>query len=148
MAAKENHLKTLEDFRNFAAAFAKSLSGNELVLLSGPMGAGKTEFVGAVLRALSYERTMAASPTYAFHHVYSEAGKPAVEHWDLYRIKAHSELEGIGLWDSLKDSEELVIIEWPERVNPSDWPRQRPRIHIKIEVGSDQSRFLSIDKVL
>jgi len=144
VAAKENHLKTLEDFRNFAGVFAKSLSGNELVLLSGSMGAGKTEFVSAMLMALGYLRTMAASPTYAFHHIYSEAGRPAVEHWDLYRVKNQSELDGIGLWDSLKDSEGLVVIEWPERVNVSDWPKLRPRIHILIEVRSDQSRFLSM----
>lgn len=78
--------------------------------LQGPMGVGKTHFVGRFVKALG--GPLVSSPTYAFHHVYSTpVGR--VDHWDLMRVKDLEELESLGFWEQLR-SADMSLIEWPD----------------------------------
>lgn len=140
-------VSTLDALAKFAAGFAAQLTGNEIILLSGPMGAGKTEFVKQLVAALSgtapdgHKSTHTASPTYAFHHEYSIrsgafAGKvPSVDHWDLYRLKNSADLESIGFWDSVSQSRGVICVEWPERVPAEDWPKTRRLLHLDFKLN-------------
>lgn len=80
----------------------------DIVALQGPLGAGKTTFVRACLRACGYEGAV-RSPT--FNLIQTFATTPPILHSDLYRVKSAA---GLGLEDEFADH--LTFIEWPDRM--------------------------------
>lgn len=141
MRSKISHVKDLQEFHEWVRAFAHGLRGDELILLSGPMGAGKTELV----KTLARERgatAPASSPTYAFHQTYN-LGAGSLEHWDLYRVKSEEELDSIAFWDLLANARGLVCVEWPERAPDSAWPLGRALVRIRI-APSGSSRAIEV----
>lgn len=122
MAGMEKDLPTLEALGEEAAAFAAALAphpgGATLVTLSGELGAGKTSFAQAVARSLGVE-THVTSPTFVLMKVYALPERAAFRrlvHIDAYRLSGGSELAAIGFDEVMRDSENLVVLEWPERV--------------------------------
>ncbi|MCR6701959.1 MAG: tRNA (adenosine(37)-N6)-threonylcarbamoyltransferase complex ATPase subunit type 1 TsaE [Dokdonella sp.] len=95
-----------------AAALAPALREGGVVHLRGDLGAGKTTFARALLRALGVGQRV-KSPTYSLIESYQVAER-ALHHLDLYRIADPGELEWLGLPD-LADPAALLLIEWPER---------------------------------
>ena len=83
-----------------------------LIGLSGELGAGKTTLVGGLLAALGHEGP-ARSPTYTLIEPYRLAGRD-LYHCDLYRLRAPSELDDLGLRDLLVGPA-VLLVEWPER---------------------------------
>ncbi|HEX7368789.1 MAG TPA: tRNA (adenosine(37)-N6)-threonylcarbamoyltransferase complex ATPase subunit type 1 TsaE [Rhodanobacteraceae bacterium] len=83
-----------------------------VIFLRGELGAGKTTFARALLRALGVGERV-KSPTYSLLERYTVNGRDAF-HLDLYRIADAGELEWLGL-DELDSPEAIVLIEWPER---------------------------------
>jgi tRNA threonylcarbamoyladenosine biosynthesis protein TsaE len=135
----------LDSLQNWIQRFQKSLQGNEIILISGEMGAGKTEFVKRLSQIYGFEGV--ASPTFALHHSL-QSPKKKIDHFDLYRLESADELESIGLWDILEDKDALVLIEWPERVPMEYWPRARTRIALKISrLDASQKRHLAWQKL-
>ncbi len=89
--------------------------------LSGPLGAGKTEFVRGVAELFGIDEKNGievASPTFVIESIYalnSDGPLKTLCHWDLYRLgESYVESE---LWDYLGEKSRLVFIEWPERVS-------------------------------
>ncbi len=80
--------------------------------MRGPLGAGKTTFVRAVVRELHGSDDAVTSPTFVFRQRYE--GVPPIEHVDLYRIERPEELGDLAL-DEAFDASSVVLIEWPER---------------------------------
>lgn len=95
-----------------AHELAPRLRGGGSIHLAGPLGAGKTTFARALLRALGAGERI-KSPTYTLIESYALSGL-AAQHLDLYRIAAAEELEWLGLRD-LADGPVLWLVEWPER---------------------------------
>lgn len=123
--------QNLSEFHAWARTFARGLNGRELLLLSGPMGAGKTEFVKTLAQELG-AREAASSPTYAFHQQYKLASGASLEHWDLYRVKSEDELDSIAFWDLLASTTGIVCVEWPERVTDGAWPLDREVVRVRL----------------
>lgn len=95
-----------------ARALAKAAQPGDLVILSGALGAGKTFFVRALLRALGVPaRERVTSPTFSLVHDY--ATTPPVQHADLYRLAHEGELGPLGLTEA-RQRGELLLIEWGE----------------------------------
>lgn len=95
-----------------ARSLATCVLGGGSIHLIGALGAGKTTFARALLRALGAGERI-KSPTYTLIETYALPGLTA-QHLDLYRIAAAEELEWLGLRD-LADGAVLWLIEWPER---------------------------------
>lgn len=95
-----------------AASLAPALREGGVIHLRGDLGAGKTTFARALLRALGVGQRV-KSPTYSLIESY-QVGERALHHMDLYRIADPGELEWLGLPD-LADPAALLLIEWPER---------------------------------
>ncbi|HET7222689.1 MAG TPA: tRNA (adenosine(37)-N6)-threonylcarbamoyltransferase complex ATPase subunit type 1 TsaE [Rhodanobacteraceae bacterium] len=95
-----------------ARRLAPALRDGGVVFLRGELGAGKTTFARALLRALGVGERV-KSPTYSLLERYALNGRDAL-HLDLYRIADAGELEWLGL-DELYAPEATVLVEWPER---------------------------------
>jgi tRNA threonylcarbamoyladenosine biosynthesis protein TsaE len=92
--------------RRFAGGLAVRWTAGDVVLLSGPLGSGKTTFVRGVLEALGHAGPV-RSPT--FNLVQTFETVPPVLHADLYRLDSAA---GIGLEEA---EAYLCLIEWPDR---------------------------------
>ena len=86
---------------------------NDLVTLSGDLGAGKTTFARALVRLLTGDPQLEVpSPTFTLMQVYQTPAFPVV-HADLYRIRDPSELAELG-WDEAAEGA-LLIVEWADK---------------------------------
>lgn len=95
-----------------ARRLAPALLDGGVLYLHGELGAGKTTFARALLRALGVGERV-KSPTYSLLERYTVNGRDAF-HLDLYRIADAGELEWLGL-DELDAPHTIVLVEWPER---------------------------------
>lgn len=98
----------------FGAALGRTLAPGDVVLLSGPLGAGKSHIARAAIRAAMDAPDLAVpSPTYTLVNVYQPAQGPEIWHGDLYRLSATDELDELGLEDAADHA--ILLVEWPER---------------------------------
>jgi tRNA threonylcarbamoyladenosine biosynthesis protein TsaE len=95
--------------RRLAAALPESIGGLTL-LLRGELGAGKSTFARALLRALGHKGPV-PSPTYTLVEPYEVSVGP-IYHIDLYRVSSEEELRYLG-WAELDEG--FRIVEWPDR---------------------------------
>lgn len=101
-----------------AAALAPAARPRDVIALFGGLGAGKTVFARAFIRARCGAATEVPSPTFTLVQVYEpvppHAG--AVWHFDLYRLTDPDDAYELGLEDAL--AEGVTLVEWPERLGP------------------------------
>ena len=91
-------LPTVEATEAFGEAFARVGRPPLVIVLDGDLGAGKTTWVRAVLRAWGWTGPV-RSPTYTLHETYDCATIARIHHLDLYRLAAPDELAELGLAD-------------------------------------------------
>jgi tRNA threonylcarbamoyladenosine biosynthesis protein TsaE len=123
-----------------ARAFAATLRPGDAVALSGGLGAGKTTFVRGVVSALHGNDDAVSSPTFVFRQRY--AGRPPIEHVDLYRLDDPGEAADLGL-DEAFAPDTITFVEWPERL-PGLLPAGT--IRVSIEGTGDAPRTLRIER--
>jgi tRNA threonylcarbamoyladenosine biosynthesis protein TsaE len=117
------------DLRNEAAtaAFAARVSAvaaaGDIIALKGDLGAGKTTFARAFIRARGCDEEV-PSPTFTLVQIY-EVGSTAIWHFDLYRLNSPDEAWELGIEDAFVEG--ISLIEWPERLG-SLLPRHRLEI--------------------
>jgi tRNA threonylcarbamoyladenosine biosynthesis protein TsaE len=118
----KKHVVELEEFNTEAMQFGRSLlpQGERatLVTLSGELGAGKTAFTKALAQSFGIEEIV-NSPTFVLEKIYTlPEGQnfKRLIHIDAYRLESGAELAPLGLKELMKDPDNLIFLEWPEKV--------------------------------
>ncbi|KUI30186.1 tRNA threonylcarbamoyladenosine biosynthesis protein TsaE [Mycobacterium sp. IS-1742] len=114
-------LATADDTRALGVQLGAHLHAGDVVVLSGPLGAGKTVLAKGIAEAMGVEGPV-TSPTFVLARVHRarQPGRPAMVHVDMYRLLDHpgtdllAELDSLDLDTDLEDA--VVVVEWGEGV--------------------------------
>lgn len=112
-------LPTADDSIAFGATLGAGLRAGDVVVLSGPLGAGKTVLAKGIAQAMDVDGPV-VSPTFVLARVHRarQADRPAMIHVDMYRLLDHAgadllgELDALDLDTDLEDA--VVVVEWGE----------------------------------
>jgi tRNA threonylcarbamoyladenosine biosynthesis protein TsaE len=111
----------LKQLRRIGHRMARSLTPGDLVLLYGPLGAGKTTLVRAIAEALQVVDTV-RSPSFTIANVYR--GSVLVQHLDLYRLEEIGDDDALALEEYVQ-GDAVTLVEWPQaglaRLGPPSW---------------------------
>ena len=124
------HLRSLDDTQTLAQRLSKLPPGS-LLILTGPLGAGKTTLTQALAKALNSSARV-SSPTYTLIHEYPTPQGTLI-HIDAYRLKNTDALFELGLEDYL-DRARLVVVEWGEGLLET-YPEAA---HVTIQLGEER----------
>ncbi|HME20140.1 MAG TPA: tRNA (adenosine(37)-N6)-threonylcarbamoyltransferase complex ATPase subunit type 1 TsaE [Acetobacteraceae bacterium] len=103
-------LAATEALATSAAALARA---GDVILLEGELGAGKSAFARAFLRAATGDPTLEVpSPTFTLVQSY-DTRIGTVHHFDLWRLNGPAGLAELG-WEEARDG--IVLLEWPDRL--------------------------------
>jgi tRNA threonylcarbamoyladenosine biosynthesis protein TsaE len=122
----------------------KQLRGGEILLLDGPLGAGKTIFVKGLAAGLDVDAEEVTSPSFTLVNPYQ--GRLPLFHIDLYRLNAGAAAaHAVDLDELITNEQAVIVIEWAERLGryplpPSVW-------HVKIEGDGDAARRIAISRL-
>lgn len=114
-------IANVSEMYEFAVGVVKQLHPGDVLLLSGPLGAGKTTFVQALAKALGVEGKV-ASPSYTIAAEYEVKNHPMIQrlvHMDLYRLAVEGAANDVAVRAVLEEIGEpgrLTVIEWAERL--------------------------------
>jgi tRNA threonylcarbamoyladenosine biosynthesis protein TsaE len=112
-------LPTAEDTIALGAKLGSQLRAGDVVVLSGPLGAGKTVLAKGIAQAMDVEGPV-ISPTFVLARVHRarRADAPALIHVDFYRLLDHASVDLVAELDSLDLDTDLedavVVVEWGE----------------------------------
>lgn len=119
------------------------LKGGEIILLDGPLGAGKTVFVKGLARSLGIEPDEVTSPSFTL--VNSYAGRLPLFHIDLYRLdKGASAAHAVDLEELLSNERAVIVIEWAHHLSRYSLPANVWQIDIKGD--GDEARIISVSQ--
>jgi tRNA threonylcarbamoyladenosine biosynthesis protein TsaE len=140
-------LHSLRSTAALARRVAGKLTGREVLLLTGDLGAGKTTFVRSLAGALGIDPDWVSSPSFTLVQRYPAGGCGfALSHVDLYRIARTGDLESLGLEDLLA-SEDLVVVEWPEPAGDLWAQSGRPLVRVAFTRDDKGKRQASVEGV-
>ena len=113
----------------FGTRLGQCLRPGMVILLEGPVGAGKSHLARAAIRALLGRAAEVPSPTFTLVQTY-QAPEFEIWHADLYRLTHADEVEELGLAEAM--GREVVLIEWPDRLGP-----YRPKAAVELALSYD-----------
>ncbi|NIA25354.1 MAG: tRNA (adenosine(37)-N6)-threonylcarbamoyltransferase complex ATPase subunit type 1 TsaE [Gammaproteobacteria bacterium] len=116
---------------------ASLLRPNDIVLLCGELGSGKTAFVAGLAEGLGVEDQV-TSPSFVLVRRYQGGFIPLI-HADVYRLGSLNELADLDLLDEADDA--ILAVEWGDAVE-SAMPSQYLRVQFEVE--EDGTRQISL----
>ena len=133
-------VQNLSETLSLGEKLSKKLNPLSIVLLKGPIGAGKTSFVQGIAKGLYISEDI-TSPTFALSHHYN-SGKTPLIHLDLYRLENISSAKEVFFSEEEEalQNHAILVIEWPELIEPlieNSWK-------IKISYAKNYGRYYEI----
>jgi tRNA threonylcarbamoyladenosine biosynthesis protein TsaE len=119
------------------------LRGGEILLLDGPLGAGKTIFVKGLAAGLDVDADEVTSPSFTLVNPYY--GRLPLFHIDLYRLDTGAAAaHAVDLDELITNEQAVIVIEWAQRLGkyplpPSVW-------HVKIQGDGEAARSIAISR--
>lgn len=129
---------TPDDMRALGASLASVSRPGDLIVLTGPLGAGKTVLAQGVGHGLGV-RERVTSPTFVIAHVHRDGRVPFV-HVDAYRLSSVAEVDDLDLDASLDES--VTVVEWGHGLVESlseSW------LEVRIERHDDDTRTVALE---
>ena len=134
-----------EETFDLGARVGSALAGGEILLLDGPLGAGKTIFAKGLAHALSIDTDEVTSPSFTLVNIYDE-GRFRLYHMDLYRLsEGAAAAHAVDLDELLTDESAVFVIEWAERMGR--YPLPQPVWRVSIAGDGDAPREINIERV-
>ncbi|HEV3470042.1 MAG TPA: tRNA (adenosine(37)-N6)-threonylcarbamoyltransferase complex ATPase subunit type 1 TsaE [Pyrinomonadaceae bacterium] len=135
LAAGEWTAATPEETFELGRRVGSRLAGGEVLLLSGPLGAGKTVFVKGLASALGLDPDEVSSPSFTLVNRHAE-GRLLLYHLDLYRLEeGAAAAHAVDLDELLADERAVIVIEWAERMGRYPLPAPAWRVLIEGDGG-------------
>jgi tRNA threonylcarbamoyladenosine biosynthesis protein TsaE len=125
------------DTADLGARLAALLRPGDVVVLSGPLGAGKTLFTSGIAAGLGVEEPV-ISPSFILTREYSSGFLPLI-HADIYRLTTRNEFDDLDLLS--QSSHGVLVIEWGDVVEPILPP---DHLRVDFEVDDDEARNISL----
>ena len=132
--------KNENDTKAFAKKFAKLLNKNDVVVLTGELGSGKTKFVEGFLSNFGLENEI-SSPTFTIVNEYKNVNT-TIYHFDVYRLEDSSEFYEIGGEEYFEKG--TCLIEWGELIEDA-LPKNYIHITFEKDDKDENIRLLNID---
>ena len=142
LPAGEFHSTSPTETFNLGHQLGARLEGGEILLLNGPLGAGKTMFVKGICAALGIAEDDVTSPSFTLVNPY--AGRLQLYHIDLYRLdEGASAAHAVDLDELLADERAVIVIEWAERMGKYHLPPNVWRIAISGDGASPRHIYVA-----
>lgn len=132
--------KSEDDTKAFAKNFAKLLNKNDVIVLTGELGSGKTKFVEGFLSNFGLEKEI-SSPTFTIVNEYKN-DNIVIYHFDVYRLEDSSEFYEIGGDEYFGNG--ICLIEWGELIEDA-LPKNYIHITFEKDNNDENIRILNID---
>ncbi len=129
---------TLDTLESVAEDICEIMPLVSVMTFTGPLGAGKTTLVQAILRRCGVEGAV-QSPTFTYLSTYSNAQDQSFYHFDLYRLNSLSQFQQAGFDEYLYQPQSWALIEWPEIIRPL---LKRRTADFVIEYAGEERRLL------
>lgn len=118
---------------------AQVMRPGDAILLGGPLGAGKTAFARALLRAAADDPKLEVpSPSFTLVQSY-DTGRGTVHHFDLWRLDGPQALTELG-WDDARA--DIVMVEWPDRLGELAPP---DALRLDFELAEGEARIVRLN---
>lgn len=121
--------------RDFGRRLAAQLRAGDVVLMTGNLGAGKSELARGIAEGLGVTETV-TSPSFTILNVY-ESGRVPLYHFDWYRLNSEEELYELGM-DEYLGGDGIALVEWPEQL-PGAVPEKALLIRLTDEGGDTRN---------
>jgi len=122
--------------------FGMTLAGGEILLLDGPLGAGKTVFVKGLAAGLGVDADEVTSPSFTLVNRYG-GGRLVLYHLDLYRLpQGAAAAHAVDLDELLAEERAVVVIEWAGRMG--GYPLPPPVWRVSIAGDGEEPRRVTV----
>ena len=113
------HSHNADQTAEIARQIGARLVAGDVILLTGPVGAGKSHFCRSLIQSRLSEPEDVPSPTFTLVQIY-DTSEDQIWHADLYRLTGTDEIEELGLFDAFEQA--ICLVEWPDRLGDTAPP--------------------------